>query len=364
MTTGAAPVPPTVEAGSLPGVTRSARPTAWLGGLGVGVVVLLAFMPSIVSQADTSILLNFFILLTMSSMWNLLAGYAGMVSIGQQAFVGLGAYTVLVLADGGFNPVAAIPIAALVCAALSVPISLLVFRLRGGYFAIATWVVADAASLVISSIGSLGGGTGKPVPGLSSLSPKSFEQVTYWAALAVVVVAVGMTYALLRSRLGLVLAAVRDNEVGARSAGARVVTARRIVFLVAALGCGAAGALLAVSQLNVQPASVFNVQWSAEMIFVTMIGGIGTIEGPILGSVVFFLLQQNLAHEGAWYLIIFGALAVVIAIWAPRGLWGTATAKLRVQLFPVGYYVGRTRRRDRPGSAPPAPPAPPVASTV
>lgn len=350
-------------AAGLPGVTRSARPTAWLGALWLGVVVVLALLPSLVSQADTSIMLNFFVLLTMSSMWNLLAGYAGMVSIGQQAFVGLGAYTVLVLADGGFDPVAAIPIAALVCAVLSVPISFLVFRLRGGYFAIATWVVADAASLVISSIGSIGGGTGKPVPGMSSLSPKSFEDVTYWASLVVVVVAVGITYALLRSRLGLVLAAVRDDEVGARSAGARVTSARRIVYLVAALGCGAAGALLAVSQLNVQPGSVFSVQWSAEMIFVTMIGGIGTIEGPVIGTIVFFLLQQNLAHDGAWYLIIFGSLAVVVAIWAPRGLWGTATARLRVQLFPVGYHVGRTRRRSRPSSAPPAA-TPPVASTT
>ena len=344
------------------GVTRGARSTTGLGALWVAVVALLAFMPYLVSQADTSILLNFFVLLTMATMWNLLAGYAGMVSIGQQAFVGLGAYGVLVLADAGFNPVAAIPVAAVMCAAISLPISLLVFRLRGGYFAIATWVVADAASLVISSNSSIGGGTGKTVPGMSSLGPRAFEEVTYWAALAVVVVAVGLAYALLRSRLGLVLAAVRDNEVGARSAGARVATARRIVYLVAALGCGAAGALLAVSQLNVQPASVFGVQWSAEMIFVTMIGGIGTIEGPVLGTIVFFLLQQNLAHDGAWYLIIFGSLAVAIAIWAPRGLWGTATSRLRVQLFPVGYHVGRPRRTRAVVPEPPA--APPAASTT
>lgn len=119
---------------------------------------------------------------------------------------------------------------------------------------------------------------------------------------------------------------------GARSVGARVSSARRIVYLVGALGCSAAGALLAVSQLDVQPASVFNIQWSAEMIFVT---------------IVFFLLQQNLSNEGAWYLIIFGALALAVAIWAPKGLWGTATRKLRIQLFPVGYYVGRTRRASR-----------------
>jgi len=133
-------------------VTRSPRSTGWLAGVALVVVVVLAFMPELASQADTSVLVNFFILLTMATMWNLLAGYAGMVSIGQQAFVGLGAYGVFVLADNGFNPVAAIPVAAVICGVLALPISLLVFRLRGGYFAIATWVVADAASLVILSI--------------------------------------------------------------------------------------------------------------------------------------------------------------------------------------------------------------------
>jgi branched-chain amino acid transport system permease protein len=81
------------------------------------------------------------------------------------------------------------------------------------------------------------------------------------------------------------------------------------VYLIAALGCGAAGAILVISQLNVEPASAFTVQWSAEMIFVTVIGGIGSIEGPIIGTMVFFALQQTLAQHGAWYLIVLGAIA-------------------------------------------------------
>jgi len=185
------------------------------------------------------------------------------------------------------------------------------------------------------------------VPGLSNLSPTAFEHTSYWAALTVALLAIAFTYGLLRSRLGLVLAAVRDNEVGARSSGAKVLNARRLVYFAAAIGCGAAGALLAVNQLNIQPTGVFNIQWSAEMIFVTMIGGIGTIEGPIIGTVIFFVLQQNLLSDGAWYLIIFGAIAVVVAIWAPRGLWGTATRKLRFQLFPVGFYVKSTDQRTQ-----------------
>ena len=129
-------------------------------------------------------------------------------------------------------------------------------------------------------------------------------------------------YLILRGGLGLVLTAVRDDETGARSVGARVSAARRFVYVVAAAGCGAAGGLVIISQLNVQPASAFSVQWSAEMIFVTIIGGIGTIEGPIIGTVLFFALQRTLSSHGAWYLIILGLEAIAVAIWARRGLWG------------------------------------------
>jgi branched-chain amino acid transport system permease protein len=342
-----APAPAPLEAVS---VRRSSRPSGWLLAVAVAVVVVLSFMPSLVSQGDTATLVNVFVLLTIATMWNLLAGYAGMVSIGQQAFIGVGAYTVLVATLNGMNPFVAIPLGAVVAAA----------------FAIATWVVAAAAELVVSSVTKLGGGTGHPIPGLSALSPTSFSDETYWAAMIVAVLALAITYLLLRSRLGLVLAAVRDNEVGARASGARVTSARRIVFMVAALGCGAAGALLAVSQLQVQPTAAFSVQFSAEMIFVTLIGGMGTIEGPIIGTVIFFVLQQNLAQQGAWYLIILGSVAVVVAIWLPRGIWGTVTGRLRFEFFPVGYFVasGRRSRRSRPGSSgAPSEPAAPAAAT-
>src|SRR5436305_1559883 len=281
-------------------------------------------------------------------MWSLLAGYAGLVSVGQRAFIGLGAYFVLIAAQHGMSPFSALPVAAVGCAVVALPVSWLVFRLRGGYFAIATWVVAEVFELVISRFSSLGGGTGKSLPGLS-LSASLLTAYTYWAALALAVLTLGGIYLLLRGRLGLALTAVRDNEIGARSAGVRVARAQRIVYLVAALGCGAAGALLIISQLNVEPLSAFTVQWSAEMIFVTIIGGIGTIEGPIVGTIVFFVLQQTLSQYGAWYLIILGSLAVVIAIWVPRGLWGLVADRLNIRLFPVGYW--RLPERAAPGGA-------------
>jgi branched-chain amino acid transport system permease protein len=157
-------------------------------------------------------------------------------------------------------------------------------------------------------------------------------------------------YLMLRSRLGLELTAVRDDEVGARSVGVRVAGARRMVFVVAAIGCAAAGGVVVISQLNVQPTSAFSVQWSAEMIFVTIIGGIGTIEGPILGTIIFFVLQQTLSSYGAWYLIVLGLVAMAVAIFARRGLWGLVADRFHIRIFPVGYWLwpdgqGRPGRR-------------------
>ena len=322
-------------------VRRAPRGTRWLGLLALVVVVVLALLPYLVYSGTTDTFVNFFILLIMASMWNLLAGYAGLVSVGQQAFIGLGAYFVLIAAQHGMSPFSAIPVAAVGCAVVALPVSWLVFRLRGGYFAIATWVVAEVFELVISRFSSLGGGTGKSLPGLS-LSANLLTAYTFWAALALTVLTVGGVYLLLRGRLGLALTAVRDNEIGARSAGVRVARAQRIVYLLAALGCGGAGALLIISQLNVEPLSAFTVQWSAEMIFVTIIGGIGTIEGPIVGTIVFFVLQQTLAEQGAWYLVILGAVAVAMAMWVPQGLWGLVSGRFQVRLFPVGYWVHST----------------------
>jgi branched-chain amino acid transport system permease protein len=121
--------------------------------------------------------------------------------------------------------------------------------------------------------------------------------------------------------------------------GVRVGRTRRVVYLLAAGGCAAAGGVLVVSQLNVEPTSAFTVQWSAAMIFVTVIGGIGTLEGPIIGTIVYFVLQQSLASFGAWYLIAVGTVAVVVAIWAPRGIWGLLLERYQVRAFPVGYWL-------------------------
>src|SRR3954451_2947913 len=320
-------------------ITRSRRPFRLGAVILLGTVVVLTAVPYLAGAGLVSTLVNLFILLTMASMWNLLAGYAGMVSVGQQAFIGAGAYVTLILAQRGINPFVAIPFSVVITAAVAFPVSLLLLRLRGGYFAIATWVVADVFQLVIGRFPTLGGGTGIGLPGVRDIDPTLLLKLTYWAALAVVVISLGGTYLLLRGRLGLVLQARRDDETAPRTIGGRVLRARRIVYLVAAAGCGAAGAIVIISQLNVQPTAAFSVGWTAQMIFVTVIGGIGTLEGPIVGTIVFYALQQTLSDQGAWYLVLLGVVAIAIAIWSPRGIWGFVADRLGLRLFPVGYWV-------------------------
>ena len=335
-------------------VTRSRRNVAWTGIVALIVVVVLALFPYLVYSGTTAILVQAFIVLTLACMWNLLAGYAGLVSVGQQAFIGLGAYFVLILAIHGVSPFAALPVAAIACGVAALPLWWLVSRLRSGYFAIATWVLAATIMLFIEKFSSIGGGTGMPLPGFTGFDPTLLTADTYWVALAVAVLAMLTVYLLLRGRLGLVLTAIRDDEVAARSSGARVGLARLLVFVVAGIGCGAAGAVLAISQLQVQPSAVFSVQWTAEMAFATIIGGLGTIEGPILGTAVYMVLQQTLASYNAWYLIILGLVAIAVALFARRGLWGLIDTRLHVRLFPVGYWLrpegersGRVRTRGR-----------------
>jgi branched-chain amino acid transport system permease protein len=338
-------------------VTRSRRNVAWSGVGAIVVVVVLFLFPYYLGAGTTGIMVQALIVLTLASMWNLLAGYAGLVSVGQQAFFGLGAYFVLIPAMHGVTPWAALPIAAIGAAVCALPLWWLVSRLRTGYFAIATWVLAAAIMLVIEQIQSIGGGTGEPLPGLTGMDPAVLAAYTYWAALTVAVLAIGAVYFLLRSRVGLVLTAIRDDERAARSSGVRVGLARLLVFVVAAAGCGAAGGVLAIQQLQVVPGTsggVFSVQWTAEMAFAVIIGGIGTIEGPIIGTAVFIILQQTLESYNAWYLIILGLVAIIIAIFFRRGLWGTLDEKLNIDPLPTGYYLwpaGQTRRRFRRSKA-------------
>jgi branched-chain amino acid transport system permease protein len=282
------------------------------------------------------ILVEFIALLGLAQMWNLLAGYAGLVSIGQQAFIGVGAYALYALGDRfGLHPFAAVAVAGLVAAGLSIPTAAVAFRLRGGYFAVGTWVIAEVYHLLTVNLNWLGGGNGATILSAARVERTARAHATYFWALGVGVGSVLAVYLLLRSRLGLALTAIRDDETAARSLGVDVLRAKVVVYVIAALGCGLAGAVTYLNLLRVQPEAAYDVNWTAYMIFIVVIGGIGTIEGPILGTVIFFALQQELSGYGVWYLILVGVIAVVAAVWFRGGIWGVVGRRLGVRLFPV-----------------------------
>jgi branched-chain amino acid transport system permease protein len=271
-----------------------------------------------------------------ATMWNLLAGYGGMVSIGQQAFFGLGGYAMLALGNfAGVNPFVAVPLGGLAAALVALPVSFVAFRLAGGYFAIGTWVIADVFRLVFANISAVGGGSGTSLIALRGIEKATRETATFWMALACVVAAIALVYAFLLSQRGLALLAIRDSEVAAESQGIDVRGTKLAVYVVAAFGCGLAGALFFLGNLRISPDAAFSVNWSAFAIFMVVIGGIGRVEGPIVGTLVFWFLNNFLSDYGTWYLLGLGSLAIVTTIFFRQGLWGFAQQRWGWSLFPT-----------------------------
>lgn len=319
---------------------------------GIGLIGLLIALPTFAGRNTIQDLIFIFYMLALAQYWNLLAGYAGLVSVGQQAFVGLGAYLLFALTIfGEIDPILAIILAGAFAGLCAVPTAFVVFRLRGAYFAIGTWVMAEVYRLVLAQFKSLGGGTGTSLPpavtnGVFGIewvktafdvrTPAARDIVTYWIALTLVVGTILAVYWILRSRRGLALAAIRDSEVAAESMGIDNFRTKFWVYVFAAIGTGMVGALIYLQKARISPDAAFSVlDWTAYVIFIVVIGGIGTIEGPIVGVIVFYLMQTYLSSYGTWYLILLGALAIVVMLFAPKGIWGYVSDRWGLVLFPV-----------------------------
>jgi branched-chain amino acid transport system permease protein len=304
-------------------------------------LVLLAAAPVWGGRDDLRLLAEIYAYVALASLWNLLAGYAGLVSVGQQAYVGLGGYVLFastILA--GFHPLLAVPVAGAVAMVVALPVAGLMFRLRGHYFAIGTWVVAEVFRLSASQISALGGGSGISLPAamVTAMAPSRQlrEFLIYWVALALMVAVLAAIVLLLRSRYGLALTAIRDNELAARSSGVDVTRTKLVVYILTALGTAMIGALIFLQKLRISPDTAFSVNdWTAFVIFITVIGGIGRVEGPIIGTIVFFLLRQTLADLGSLYLLMLGAVAIAVMLFAPKGIWGFLAERFGWQLLPL-----------------------------
>jgi branched-chain amino acid transport system permease protein len=320
--------------------------------LAAPVLIVLLALPAFAGRALLQELFYVFTMLALAQLWNLLAGSAGLISVGQQAFVGMGAYALFAFTVvAALDPLPSIVLAGGVAGVVAIPAALIVFRLRGAYFAIGTWVVAEVCRLILAQVKQLGGGTGTSLPpqvassmvGLDFVrnlfavrGPAARDILAYWLALVLAVGTFVLVYRLLRSRHGLALSAIGDSEAAAESTGVDVFRTKFLIYVATAVAAGMVGALIFLQKARISPDAAFSlIDWTAYVIFIVVIGGIGTMEGPIIGVAIFYLLQYYLAALGSWYLMILGGLAILLMLFAPSGVWGVISHSFDISLFPV-----------------------------
>jgi branched-chain amino acid transport system permease protein len=256
--------------------------------------------------------------------------------------VGLGGYMLFYLTGvWNINVYAAVLLAGPFAGLVAIPVSFAVFRLRGAYFAIGTWVVSEVFSLLASLIAVLGAGSGLSltVPILQEISTHrdTRDTILYLMTLGASLVVTGIVYLLLRSRHGLALTAIRDSEPASASLGVNTFGTKFIIYIATATCTGLIGALIFLQKLRISPEAGFSINdWTVVVIFMVVIGGIGTIEGPFIGMLIFIFLREWLADYGTYYLILLGLIAIFIMLKAPSGIWGWVIQRYDLQLFPVG----------------------------
>ena len=322
-------------------VERATRASRTAAVCAVPFLGLLASLPWWGDSGEMRLVAEMAYYLALAQLWNLLAGYAGLVSVGQQAYVGLGGYALFYMTGVlNMNVYPAFVLAGVFAGLISIPVTFAVFRLRGAYFAVGTWVISEIFSLSASLITAMGGGAG------TSLTPAILreiaaarsmrETIIYFAALTSSVLVCAVVYLLLRSRHGLALTAIRDSEPASASLGVNTFRTKFLIYVATAACTGLIGGLIFLQKLRISPEAGFSINdWTVVVIFMVVIGGIGTIEGPFVGLIVYFVLREFLADYGTIYLILMGAIAIGVMLLAPSGIWGFVVQRHGVQLFPI-----------------------------
>ena len=296
-----------------------------------GILVLLAapFITSNPFYQHLMIMVLFWTLLGAS--WNLLGGFAGQVSFGHAAFLGIGAYvTMLLYLSLGVSPLLGMLAGGVVGAMFALPIGLICFRLRGPYFSLATLAVAEIVRLVALNWEQL---TAGPMGLLiTTLPPMSFAGTTidweskvpfYYLAVVLALAATGLTYVVSRSRLGAYLTAVREDMDSAEAVGIDTVRTRVIALALSAFVVGVAGGFYSLYFRYVDPDAVFAISLSVEMVFIAVVGGLATTAGPIVGAVVLVSISEIFRDRfQTGHLIFYGLFMMLVIRYLPEGIWG------------------------------------------
>ncbi|MGO7335647.1 branched-chain amino acid ABC transporter permease [Rhizobium leguminosarum] len=304
--------------------------------IGIGVLLTIASMSAWASQGLIRDVVELCCYIAVAQMWNLLAGYGGLVSVGQQAFVGVAAYLMFVMAQlWGVNPFVAVLLAMIAPAILAVPTYGLLHRLDGPYFAIGTWVIAEVMRLATSVFGYVNAGAGMSLRVMTGYSADQRALGVSLLCALMLLLTVGGSYALLRSRYGLALIAMRDNPIAAASQGVNVGRVRFLLWVAAAMGTGLAGAIYFMAQLRITPPSAYDPNWANIAIFIVMVGGLGSLEGVLIGALIYFFADRWFGEYGATYLVVLGLLTLFMALFARGGIWGLICKVVDAPWFPT-----------------------------
>jgi len=332
--------------------TPDGRWRFWPGVVLFGGLALLASQSTAVFTAyQLDILTTLLAFIALAQAWNILAGYGGQVSLGASAFVGTGAYTAgLLELHAGVGYEVAILGAVLGGGALAAVLAVPLLRLRGDYFSIGTLAAALALQAWALNWSFAGGSTGVNLPAAGIPGPVEIFQL----ACGIAAVAMICAYLVAHSNFGMRLKAVRDNESAAVGLGVSAYRHRLAALLVSGALSGLTGGLLAMQQISFEPTGMLGIGWTINALLMTIVGGIGTILGPVVGAVaVYYLLTKQLEEYQTLSVVIEGLLLIVIVRFAPRGLWPLLLAG-----------VGRlTRTRRTPADALSLPDASPLTSS-
>jgi branched-chain amino acid transport system permease protein len=292
----------------------------------------LTTLPFWASRYMVSLTLLICLYMALASMWNLLAGYSGLISLGQQMFIGTGGYSLAVLSMYYGLPVfLSVFLGGVISVLLAVLISLPVFRMKGVYFAIGTWIIAEALGICFSNWEYVRYGMGLFIQPAYKLSISTI----YYAALATCIGSIATVYFILRSNLGLALMAIRDDDAASEAVGIDIFRCKFTCFLLSAFITGLAAGILYLNTIFIQPFEAFGIGWTVKLLFIAIIGGLGTVAGPMVGATVFVVLQQYLSEYVGFNLIILGTITIAVIFFTPKGMVGTFQEKLGFEFFPV-----------------------------
>lgn len=281
-----------------------------------------------------SLLIVVLLNITSAQSWNIIGGYAGMVSFGHMVFFGVGAYTgAMLLQYFGLSPFITAPLGGLAAMLLASIVGFPCVRIRGFYFAIVTSSLNEVVRLIVTIIPWTGGASGIVLPPLP-FGPRTTASIFYLAMLAVAVATLLTSYWISRLSFGMGLVALREDEDAAKATGVPTDKLKLLAITISAFFPGIAGSLYSHYMTYIDPGTVFNLALSFQAIMMTLLGGAGTITGPVVGACIFILtsefLRFTIIYEGL-HAIFFGSLLIIIVLFIPEGIVGWCRQRFKLE---------------------------------